>query len=106
MSMKDLNEKLAVEVMGFHKVKHLWYSCPNPVRSTEPEYSTVDTVSDQLDTWNPTTDLNQLRECYLALSQEQKAVYKQLVIDHDVQSVFDVPEQHAELILKAKGVEV
>ena len=55
--------------------------------------------------WNPDEDLNQLQECYLALSREQKATYKQLVIDHDVQSVFDVPEQHAELILKAKGVE-
>jgi len=93
--MKSLNEKLA-EVCGLTLQYHPM--CGNVYRTMEGL-----TMYEEGD-WNPTTDLNQLRECWNTLTWEQKATYKQLVIDHDVQSVFDVPAQHAELILKAKGV--
>lgn len=118
----SLNEQLAVEVMGLHKVKHLWYSCPNPARSTEPKFSTVDTVSDQLETWNPTTDLNQLRMCYDAAEVGDVFFVERfldalmvlirplcacnIVSTHELtHAIFKHPELVAQAILKARGVE-
>ena len=95
---KLLNEKLAVEVMGAKLLDGM-----------QPLYSAGEPIFDGhwhifVSQWNPTEDLNQLEACWKMLTLEQKATYKQLLSDHDVQSVFESPEQHAELILKAKGV--
>ncbi len=117
--MKNLNEKLA-SVCGltpFDKSK-----CPGCGLSADRQKCAFDQGSDcprlnmpdylddrgrEVPRWNPAGDnLSQLLKCYRTLSLEQKATYKQLIIDHEVQSVFDVPDQHAELILKAKGAEV
>lgn len=92
--MKSLNEQLAVEVMGWEK---RWEKAEDGYTTGYPEYRIIRD-------WNPVADMNQLRMCWKMLTQEQKATYKQLIVDHDVQSVFESPEQHAELILKAKGV--
>jgi len=68
--------------------------------------------------WNPTTDLNQLRECYLELSEDEKAfVHIKFAVpfndltnkwpsDRDnLFAIFEHPELVAQAILKAKGVE-
>jgi hypothetical protein len=77
-------------------------------------------VIDQKD-WNPTTDLNQLRECYLAAEEEvgeefHARFYIELtfaLVDKGFNTAKDLPAawvKHPELvaqaILKAKGVEV
>ncbi len=122
----SLNEQLAEAVMGMHKIKHLWYSCPNPKSYTDAEYSTVDTVSDQLEVWNPTQDLNQLRECYLAAEKDcKKSVPKDAFASDFIDALVEVwidiadhvptdreiatawvtrPKFVAQAILKAKGV--
>ena len=61
--MKSLNEKLAVEVIGALKGGSVEYSLATGVPTRRATYAYGGKVIDQKD-WNPTTDLNQLRECY------------------------------------------
>jgi hypothetical protein len=95
--MRDLNIELALACGVVAGRKQCW----NPLQGFWNQ-STYKIGGNTYDIWNPIKDLSQLEKCWQALSWEQKATYKQLVIDHDVQSVFESPEQHAELILKAK----
>jgi hypothetical protein len=102
--MKDLNEKLA-KVCGL--------TCDgtringNPCKKTVYFDGTIGYTP-----WNPTQDLHQLRECYLALSEDEKEIYKS-VSAYDVPHILDDPERHAKYIatirertiLKTKGVE-
>ena len=55
--------------------------------------------------WNPTTDLNQLRECYLALSEDEKESFAYENRYAPVDWVFTNPQSVAQAILNAKGVE-
>jgi hypothetical protein len=112
----SLNEKLA-EALGapvrfFGDQLHLDISDPESEMSCEIP-------------WNPTTDLNQLRECYLAAkaTEDPVAWYAKFrealawgIRDYDENNrayhidFFEVwvdrPELVAQAILKAKGVEV
>ncbi len=98
--MKSLNEKLA-EVCG----KEVY---PNS-EGVLQEYNPM--MGNNTPIWNPTTDLNQLRECYLALSEDEKEIYKS-VSSYDVPHILDDPARHAKYIatirertiLKAKEV--
>jgi 23S rRNA A2030 N6-methylase RlmJ len=95
--MEDLNKKLA-EICGVTVDKKTFWSPLQGYRYAE----TYTIGGETYDIWNPIKKLEQLQKCYRTLNWEQKAIYKQLVIDHDVQSVFESPDQHAELILRAK----
>ena len=101
--LEKLNEKLAIEVMGW-----VWDSrfddwMHSEGDKTHGNYS--DGSCEGQIAWAPAHgELDQLQMCWKMLTLEQKAIYKQLVIDHDVQSVFESPEQHAELILRAKEI--
>jgi hypothetical protein len=101
--MRDLNIELAEIVMGLtlHEdwCGDVWKDAKGKEVLGEYHNSYGDSFPND---WEPLENPSQLKMCWQALSWEQKATYKQLVIDHDVQSVFESPEQHAELILKAK----
>ena len=123
--MKDLNEKLA-EVCGMNKRGWLWYK----IGESEPSYQQVsDVLLGDKPVWNPTTDLNQLRECYLAAEESwdteeqmesfgsrfatvlgvllaKDAVYESTFAFDVAQIIAWVkhPEHVAQAILKAKGV--
>jgi hypothetical protein len=123
----SLNEKLAVEVMGALKGGSVEYSLATGVPTRRATYAYGGKVIDQKD-WNPTTDLNQLRECYLAaedswnshnntpfrvvFAESMKPLLKESFgddfIDWDTLLLLWVkhPELVAQAILKAKGVEV
>lgn len=116
--MKDLNEKLATEVMG-------WTSDGGYNYFSETNVAADWTFHEEKGDrglfvypsiwWNPAGDepnLNQLRECYLALSEDEKELYKS-VSGHGAPHILDDPARHAKYIvkirektiLKAKGVE-
>lgn len=102
----SLNEQLAVEVCGMEKTDEGFFAPDNKHRC--PDYLRDDNWNESpyldIDIWNPTADLNQFRMCYEALNESQRRRYYRLQIGEDVESVLVAPEQHAELILKAKGV--
>lgn len=54
--------------------------------------------------WNPTDDLNQLRMCYEALSEEQRESFAYENRYAPTDWAFTNPELVAQAILKAKGV--
>ncbi len=94
--MTELNEKLA-EVCGL-------------TIYDDPEHGTQylnanGKIVCSVEAWNPTSDLNQLWECYLALSEEQQCQFEEIAPQFFV-AVFTAPELVAQAILKAKGVEV
>ena len=122
--MSCLNEQLAVKVMGMEWKQVYWY------KDGEVAYyhhNAVDCSKPGLEHWNPTTDLNQLRECYLAAEKDwdtdkhmesfgsrfARCLSELLVPSQDSVFAFDValitawvkhPELVAQAILKAKGV--
>jgi hypothetical protein len=102
----SLNEKLA-EVCGMEWKQVYW--CVSGV----PKYlhhNAIDCVRDGMDLWNPAEgiepNLNQLRECYLALSEDEKDDCIRIAENTCKGSLFDDQEGYAQAILKAKGVEV
>ena len=128
--MKSLNEKLAVEVIGALKGGSVEYSLATGVPTRRATYAYGGKVIDQKD-WNPTQDLNQLRECYLAAEKDWDtekqmesfgsrfatvlAVLLAKDAGYESTFAFDVaqiiawvkhPELVAQAILKARGVEV
>lgn len=104
--MKSLNERLAVEVCGWtwDDEKNLWRDADG--------YGTLDGLDDEeegvylQDHWNPTTDLNQLRMCYEALSAGQQYKLRCDLVDQGMgpMLIFHNPELVAQAILKAKEV--
>ena len=94
--MKSLNEKLA-EVCG----KEVYTNSQGVLQEYNPM------MGNNTPIWNPTQDLNQLRECYLALSVGAKRRVSIILHEGGVtpMSVFNKPELVAQAILKAKGVE-
>lgn len=115
--MKSLNEKLAVEVMGWkvHDLYPGWYWEQLADSSLEGRC--------RIESWNPTQDLNQLRECYLAAEKSwhqhaaysfEHRFYEELYLLLDFRrdepkrlttAWINHPELVAQAILKAKGVE-
>ncbi len=96
--MKSLNEKLA-EVCGLELGNH-------PDDNTPPCHWVYHEYRDFYEIWNPTTDLSQLRECYLALSEDEKESFAYENRYAPTDWVFTNPQSVAQAILKAKGVEV
>lgn len=96
--MKSLNEKLA-EVCGWK---------PNLTPSGQLTGFLVDDYRFMHRTeWNPAGgNLNQLRECWDSLDDDQKATFAYDNRYAPVDWVFTNPQSVGELILKAKGVEV
>lgn len=119
--MKSLNEKLA-EVCGKScevKGNDVYIMQPYRVRDNVFGYKEVK--------WNPTTDLNQLRECYLAAEKDCKLSFPHISFAHKFKDAVDelftdmteypavpselatmwivYPDLVAQAILKAKGVE-
>ncbi len=107
----SLNEKLAIEVMGW---ENRWEKAEDGYTTGYPEYRIIRD-------WQPTTDLNQLRECYLAAEKdnpivfwamywsELKKLFSSSLIEEDAHCAtawVKHPELVAQAILKAKGVEV
>ncbi len=69
--MKELNEKLAEEVMGWSYRPSVWGGAWRDQKGNDPIGEYFDREGDAWQTlWNPTTDLNQLRECYLAAEKD------------------------------------
>jgi hypothetical protein len=117
--MKSLNEKLAIGVMGW-EVKH---DHSPPYRSSYISKKTGRPKLWDVNEWQPTTDLNQLRECYLALSEDEKRelayhLYKMFCdtgflgtdspsfgIEWLTRIMLTESHMFAQAILKAKGVE-
>jgi len=121
--MKSLNEKLAVEVMGWTSDGGYNYFSETKVA---PDWSFHEEKGDRglfvypAIWWNPTQDLNQLRECYLAAEKdnpivfwamywsELKKLFSSSLIEEDAHCAtawVKHPELVAQAILKAKGVE-
>ena len=119
--MRSLNEKLAELVMGWSSYYSLYYE------SNVWDLGNGRQMLQSL--WNPTTDLNQLRECYLAAEKDwdtdkhmesfgsrfARCLSELLAPSQDSVFAFDValitawvkhPELVAQAILKAKGVDV
>ena len=117
--MKDLNEKLA-EVCGATPVDEM---ATRDIRVVGWEFPDGSFVSER--SWNPTQDLNQLRECYLAAGFEEHEgtdkfmgelsilIKATMGVEHQHRLVSSLqyavawvkhPELVAQAILKAKGV--
>ena len=105
--MKSLNEKLA-EVCG----KEVYTNSQGVLQEYNPM------MGNNTPIWNPTTDLNQLRECYMAADKDdpdfQSRFYVELCFGlatvanttkHLATAWVKHPELVAKAILKAKGVE-
>lgn len=92
--MSELNEKLAVDVMGWHE-EHEWETF---------WVNSVNRVQMIKNQWNPTTDLNQLKMCYDALSEDEKEAFAFNNRYAPTDWVFTNPELVAQAILNAKGV--
>lgn len=89
----SLNEQLA-ELCGYRLIQH----------ESQGDWLTLGHGDDiPYRSWNPTTDLNQLRMRYEALSKIEKLRLALLLDDNPV-IVFTDPELIAQDILKAKGV--
>jgi hypothetical protein len=122
-SQVSLNDKLA-EVCGF-------VSDGQCYRGTDGSHKFCIEHWDARHNWNPTTDLNQLRECYLAAEKDWEEknpefryrahIHRQLkvIFGKEVAGAYDAvsdtelidawvkhPELVAQAILKAKGVDV
>lgn len=113
--MSELNEKLATEVMGWHEVSTLgawWWK-------SDGDGGWIGQC--RLESWNPTTDLNQLKMCYEAAERGCKKSFPEVSFAGDFyweleQSVTNGsraklatawakhPELVAQAILNAKGV--
>lgn len=104
----SLNEQLAVEVMGWTWTKHLptfgdarWRDADG----NDPIGGDFDREGDWFQTlWSPTTDLNQLRMCYEALSEDELIRMAKLTLYAPFDAIFTNPQSVARAILKAKGV--
>jgi hypothetical protein len=104
--MKDLNEKLAVEVMGWLDGKSdIWQTHKKPSMDGWKFMDDRHIWWIERTKWNPTTDLNQLRECYLALSEDKRTLFSHIALTMYLPTIFANPELVAQAILKAKGVE-
>ena len=104
MNAQQLNKKLATDVMGWTvKDDHA-----APYRSFyfhEP----TDTLHGETHDWNPASDLEQLRECYFALSKDERKLVWLFVTriswEQEIPEFLDMfenQELYAQAILKAK----
>jgi hypothetical protein len=104
LNAQQLNKKLATKVMGW-TVKN---DHAPPYRSFYIHEPTG-TLHGETHNWNPVGDLEQLRECYFALSEdERKAVWLHITRtswDQEIPEFLDMfehQELYAQAILKAK----
>jgi hypothetical protein len=111
--MKDLNEKLA-EVCGYERNGNYWAKGGTVYYlQHDDEYASISGCN----MWNPTADLKQLRECYLAAEKDtpdfQGRFYVELCFGlatvantaKDLATAWvKHPDLVAQAILKAKGV--
>jgi hypothetical protein len=96
----SLNEKLA-EVCGMEWKQVYWWK---DGQVAYYHHNAVDCSRPGLDHWSPTADLNQLRECYLALSEDEQIRMAELTLYAPFDAIFTQTELVAQAILKAKGV--
>lgn len=104
----SINEKLAVEVMG--------WTCEDITDHTADWVDGDGCYQITVACWNPIQDLNQLKMCYEALSDEEKRQWLEILesllseelgwvgYDDVATAWVKYPELVAQAILKAKGV--
>lgn len=98
--MNELNEKLA-ELCGMERCGFYWkLNNQLAYKAEELEFASCA----QLDDWNPTTNLNQLKMCYEALSEDELIRFAELTIYAPFDAWVTQTELVAQAILKAKGV--